>query len=247
MVCDKSPVAFGIQNDISDVKRHSRLLARLGTIALAVAVSAAASPVAQAAWLSADGPVATLRGAIEMGDADAFKTLLRAHPGIRLLRLDSLGGSVQGAIALGEVVRGARLTTVVDAARDICDSACTMIFAAGVRRHFLNADATQEGFTGHSGLGYHRSYDRGTRVEPSKLSARGERLMHDYYRRMGAAAATTLALRGSISTLWRPNGQTALRLGLATSLAPPPLTTSSRQTSGSPARGSDGALTSPAN
>lgn len=244
MVCDKSSVAFGIQNDGFVVKRRAR---RWGAACGFVALAAFAPASADAAWLSADGPLATLRGSIEMSDAASFVAFMRAHPDVRVLRLDSLGGSVPGAIDLGKAVRRARLTTMVDASRDICDSACTMIFAAGLRRHYVNAETIPEGFTGQSGLGYHRSYDRGTRVEPSKLSARGERLMLDYYRSMGAPAASMLALRGTISTLWRPNGATALRLGLATSLAPPELTTSSRRISGSPARASGGARTSPAN
>lgn len=201
---------------------------------------------------SRDG-VATLRGTIEMGDAERLSALLKREPAIRVLDLDSYGGSVKGAIELGEAVRRARLTTQVDAARSVCDSACTMIFAAGVARHYLNAEALQEGFSGLAGLGYHRSYDRGTRVSPPMLSTEGERLMIRYYRRMGAPSAVTLALRGTISSLWRPNGATALRLGLATSLAPPRLGASrlsapaSPRISGNPARASASSTTSRGN
>lgn len=249
MACVIAPVSFGIQNGIRGVKLRAGAL----TILIATLACAAAPPPAAAAWLSTREGVVTLRGSIEPGDDAALKALLKREPGLRVLRLDSYGGSVRGAIALGEAVRRARLTTLVDAARDVCDSACTMIFAAGAARRYLNAATLPDGFNGQSGLGYHRSYERGNRIRPSMLSQEGERLMIAYYRRMGAPAAVTLALRGTINSMWRPNGATALRLGLATSLDAPGAALSSvsrpssRQISGSPARASASSTTSRAN
>lgn len=241
MACDKPPASFGIQNGLWRVK-----------FPIAACVIFLFTAPTQAAWFAARDGLLMLRGAIEMGDAHALATRLKADPGLRVLRLDSYGGSVKGAIELGEIVRRAKLTTLVDASRDVCDSACTMIFAAGVARHYLNAEAMTEGFSGQAGLGYHRSYMRGDRVTPPTLSDEGERLMMAYYRKMGAKAAVALARRGTISSFWRPNGPTALRLGLATSLAAPApaargLSPSSPRISGSPARASASSRTSPAN
>ena len=236
---------FGIQNGPAGVKFRRA--------ALTFFVCTIVPSHAQGAWFFAGDANLLLRGVIEQGDDARLATALKRRPDLRVLRLDSYGGSVKGAIALGEAVRRAGLTTLVDAARDVCDSACTMVFAAGVARHYLHAEALAEGFNGQSGLGYHRSYDRGSRIAPPTLSRTGERLMIRYYARMGAKAATTLALRGAINTFWRPNGATALRLGLATSLAPPrsraarfspPL---SRRISGSPATASASSPTSRGN
>jgi hypothetical protein len=241
-VVDIATVAFGIQNDLRRVK-----------IPLGVAFVFLTACSAQAAWMTSRGGVATLRGTIEMGDAERLGALLKREPAIGVLDLDSHGGSVKGAIELGEAVRRARLATQVDAARSVCDSACTMIFAAGVARHYLNAETMQEGFSGLAGLGYHRSYNRGDRITPPMLSREGERLMIRYYRRMGAPAAVTLALRGTISSFWRPNAATALRLGLATSLSPPRLAAgrlkapSAPRISGTPARASASSTTSRGN
>lgn len=244
-MCDIATVAFGIQNTLPNVK--------VALAAFAFFLWFSACGRVAAAWFYPGDGELLLRGAIEQGDDARLAAQLKARPDLRVLRLDSYGGSVKGAIALGEAVRRARLATVVDAARDVCDSACTMIFAAGATRHYLHAGDLREGLSGLAGLGYHRSYLRGDRTQPPMLSAEGERLMIGYYRRMGAAAAVTLSRRGTISSFWRPNGATALRLGLATSLAPPAAggakvsPPSSRRISGSPATASASAPTSRAN
>lgn len=193
-----------------------RLLRGAGALLIAASF---ASP-AQSAWMSADGPSLTIRGAIEIGDAEKFHKLLVSAAPIRVVHLDGPGGSLREAIKIGQAIRKARLITMVDAGRASCDSACTMLFAAGVARHYVNAQNVQEGVGDHYGLGYHLSYARGDRVNPSMKSDEGVRLMDVYYARMGARAASMLARKASISTLWRPNGASALKLGLATSLSP---------------------------
>lgn len=244
-MCDKPSVPFGIQNAPARVK--------FPCAALAFLCVAIIPSHARAAWFFVGETELMLRGPIELGDDARLAEALKRRPALRVLRLDSYGGSVKGALELGEAVRRARLTTLVDAARDVCDSACTMIFAAGVARHYLHAETLAEGFNGQSGLGYHRSYDRGSRIAPPTLSREGERLMLRYYARMGARAASALALRGTITSFWRPNGATALRLGLATSLAPPKARAArlspplSRRISGSPATASAFSTTSRGN
>lgn len=210
--------SFGLKNDPETVKRFGAAVC-VGTTVLAGGAFMDAPAAAASLW-ARDG-VIHIRGSVERGDADTFRALLRDTPGARLVALDGPGGGLREAMAIGDAVRRARLATLVDGGRVACDSACTLIFAAGVRRHYVNAGDVEEGVVGHYGLGYHLAYDLGSRIRPPMKSEVGIRLMDGFYARMGSRAASALARRASISTLWRPNGATALRLGLATSLAAP--------------------------
>jgi hypothetical protein len=73
------------------------------------------------------------KGKIEADDAFRFQTYLSKLPqkAVTSLYLDSTGGSVQGAMALGRVVNEARIRTYVTGASARCNSACTNIFIAG--------------------------------------------------------------------------------------------------------------------
>ncbi|MGR3249447.1 MAG: hypothetical protein ACU0DH_09620 [Paracoccus sp. (in: a-proteobacteria)] len=73
-------------------------------------------------------------GQIAPGDADRFVAWLdRARPQARLVALDSSGGSVADALAIGRTIRGAGYATrVADGA--VCLSACPYIFAGGLDR-----------------------------------------------------------------------------------------------------------------
>jgi hypothetical protein len=204
-------LTFFLRNELRSVK----------TLACGALTLLASSPSAQAAYLWVSDGTIHIRGAIERGDAEAFQRLLKDNPGARVVALDGPGGALREAISIAEAVRKARLATVVDAARVSCDSACTLIFAGGVSRHYLNAADLAEGVGGHYGLGYHSSYNRGDRVTPPIKSEEGVRLMDAFYARMGSGGASVLARRASISTLWRPNVATALKLRLATSAQPP--------------------------
>jgi hypothetical protein len=73
------------------------------------------------------------KGKIEVDDAFRFQTYLSKLPqkAVTSLYLDSTGGSVQGAMALGRVVNEARIRTYVTGPSARCNSACTNIFLAG--------------------------------------------------------------------------------------------------------------------
>jgi hypothetical protein len=73
------------------------------------------------------------KGSIEQDDAFRFQTYLSklAQKPVTSLYLESGGGSVQGAIALGRVVNEAKIRTYVTGAGARCNSACTSIFVAG--------------------------------------------------------------------------------------------------------------------
>jgi len=72
------------------------------------------------------------KGTIEPDDAFRFQIYLSKLPQkpITSLYLDSTGGSVQGATALGRVVNEAKIRTYVTGPSARCTSACTNIFLA---------------------------------------------------------------------------------------------------------------------
>ncbi|MET0606870.1 MAG: hypothetical protein ABWZ80_10460 [Beijerinckiaceae bacterium] len=178
---------------------------------------------ASAVTLSENGAVAHLQGTFENGDDEAFEQFLlrpRAQR-LRVLYLYSYGGKIAPAARIAEMVRRAGMTTAVDATRAVCDSACTLVFAAGVRRHYVGGDQVFEGTSSRTGLGYHPARRQVNMVEGSHLSEGGSNVLKAVYARMGSHAAAEMLSRASINTVYRPSGATALKLKLATSLAAP--------------------------
>lgn len=178
---------------------------------------------AQAIYLSESAGTARLYGPIEPGDEIIFATFLaqaRAQP-IRILYLDSFGGGVEAGIKIGLMVRKAQLTTAVDAIANRCVSACTLIFAAGVKRHNVHGEMVEEGYNSASGLGYHTAYFKGDLVHFAVRSDKGANLMNEFYARMGSPGAAGLAAKGKGSSIYRPSGATSLALKIATSLDAP--------------------------
>jgi hypothetical protein len=179
---------------------------------------------ASAVWLSENGATATLTGSIETGDDAIFRAFLdrpRAQP-IRVIYLSSHGGKLTPAIEIARVIRKAGITTAVQADSSVCSSACTVIFAGGIRRHNINGNSVFEGMTSLTGLGFHPSHRAGgSRVSLSTLSEGGTERMRKFYAEMGMPRATELMEKAAINTLYRPGGQTSLTLRIATSLAAP--------------------------
>ncbi len=77
-------------------------------------------------------PAIRLRGAVAPGDGDRIAAALGEAPPA-LVVLDSPGGSVRDALAIGRAIRetGAATRLVADA---VCLSACPLMFAGGVER-----------------------------------------------------------------------------------------------------------------
>jgi hypothetical protein len=82
-------------------------------------------------------------GRIAFGASGALRSALNDHPSVKILHLNSKGGSVGDARQLQYLVQDRGLTTVVDAQ---CLSACTLVFLAGVERYM----------TPGAKLGFHR-------------------------------------------------------------------------------------------
>lgn len=196
----------------------------MAAASLAAAAILPGSHPAAAIFLNDRGNgVAELRGRFNQGDEKVFAEFLarpRARK-IRVLWLDSHGGVVTAGIEIGKAVRRARIATAVDAQRAACDSACTLVFVAGVRRHYAGGQNVFEGHSSLSGLGFHGSSIRGNARRLTMKSDRGTQRMRVFYHAMGTPGANDLMQRAAINTLFRPSGMTALRLRIATSLAAP--------------------------
>jgi hypothetical protein len=191
--------------------------------AVVIACFCASTFPAHAIWLSENGSSAWLSGSIEHGDEETFKAFLekpRSQP-LQVVHLSSEGGFLTPAMAIGRLIRKAGLATAVDAGRTSCDSACTFIFAGGVRRHYVNAESLFEGLSGHAGLGFHPSHSKGNRIRSGEHSERGTARMRAFYAEMGMPRAADLMQKASITTMFRPNARTAQELRIATSLAAP--------------------------
>lgn len=78
-----------------------------------------------------DGRVLTLSGDFVPGLADDFHALLDASPHVRIVKLESGGGSLWDAMSIAATVAARGLTTYVSG---MCASACVVVFAAGHER-----------------------------------------------------------------------------------------------------------------
>lgn len=186
-------------------------------------LAAVSATAVEAASLSGSGRELRLQGPIVPGDGKAFRAFLagaQAGPG-SVLRLYSPGGKVLEAIAIGRLVRHAGLATAVDARSAYCDSACTLIFVAGARRHYTHGETVFEGHSGRTGLGFHTAHRPGERRIGNTENARGTDNMRRFYAEMGVPRAMSLVDQAAFDTIFRPSGRTALELGIATDLAEP--------------------------
>lgn len=209
------------------IPRQSATRTRHGVSQLAVAsvcLLASAHAASATIYMRQVGSRLYLSGSFENGDEDRFAEFLtasKAQP-VKVVFLDSFGGQIGAGIKLGQMIRKARLSTAVDANAARCDSACTLIFAGGIKRYYINAAAVFEGFSSRGGLGYHPAHWRDGSWTQGGLSDKGTALMSNYYRQMGQPGATLLMQKAGWNSIYRPSGATALKLKIATSLDMPP-------------------------
>ena len=90
----------------------------------------------------AEAPHITLAGRIDVHTLYSFVRLMGDHRISEsrrpIVKLDSVGGSVTAAMAIGHLVRDRGFTTVVEPGKE-CLSACVLILAAGARRVISSA------------------------------------------------------------------------------------------------------------
>jgi hypothetical protein len=122
-------------------------------------------------------------------------------------------------------IRKLGLNTAVDGSRAVCASACTVLFAAGVQRHYYNADGVPEGVRKADmspGLGYHGANNSASTILMARQSpGAGMQGIINMYYELGSSGAAGLANQAAPSQLYKINGRTALSLGIATSTARP--------------------------
>lgn len=181
---------------------------------------------AQAITVTQKGDTAFLKGTIKAGAYVILREFL-AEPRpikLRVLYLESPGGRVEDATQMARDIRKAGLITAVDGNKP-CRSACTMLFAAGVQRHYFNHAQVKDElivkYSGHPGLGYHQAHDRGISGTERSYSGRGTHNLINVYYEHGSPKAADFATKAGENEMYFVSGPTALANGLATSLSPP--------------------------
>jgi hypothetical protein len=118
---------------------------------LLIAVAAClalATPAAGGAEIVANGDTISITGEIKQGDD--IHLLAAVTPQTRIVILNSLGGELYPALAMGRLVRAHKIKTVIpDGA--FCASACSMIWLGGVPRDIH----------GNGRLGFHSARPKG--------------------------------------------------------------------------------------
>ncbi len=194
----------------------------LGIICAALAVSAISMSAqrAGAGELSLSGSSITISGSINPGDEYKFKEFLKSAGPVTTVHLDSGGGNIFAAGVMAHLIRSQGLTTVVDASRQKCASACTILFAAGVRRYYLNSASLAGGVVacqGFRGLGFHQGASPGL-SGVGRYSGEGTAEMIGLLYEFGASSAAGLIDNSSPESVYRPSEQRALQLGIATNI-----------------------------
>jgi hypothetical protein len=173
---------------------------------------------AQAAAIETRGDTIQISGVIFPGDDLKFRDVLAASPGAAIVRLNSQGGNILASGRIGRQIRAGRLTTLVDAASGVCNSACTVIFTSGVQRVYLHASAqtnlhARGAPTG--GLGFHQgSMLLAGNAHSFSGAATGE--MVGFFYEFGVQGAVGLLDKASPDQMYTLSGPEALSLGVAT-------------------------------
>lgn len=136
-------------------------------------------PMADALEFAADAEAIRLTGQIAPGDADRFATWLdRNRPAALRVMLDSSGGSVSDALAIGRTIRAAGYATEVGEGA-VCLSACPYMLAGGVSRQVASGGI----------VGVHQHYFGRNTILPAFMAIndlqRAQAGVMDYLTQMG--------------------------------------------------------------
>jgi hypothetical protein len=191
------------------------------TFALSLASVLLQFRFADAMDIAAKGDTIFLGGTIKPGDAIGFKSFISAAPKgtYHNVFLASGGGFIVEAIEIGRTIHEQRLTTIVDAGKALCASACTAIFISGTNRIYLNSSSLQDGGNGKGprGLGFHNG-SAAASLASDHYSGQASALMIDAYYEFGCPRAAEVITKASPNGIFILSGKTALELGIATSL-----------------------------
>ncbi|MFN3276704.1 MAG: hypothetical protein ACK41U_18775 [Paracoccus sp. (in: a-proteobacteria)] len=115
----------------------------------------------QLEFTQTDGAI-TVTGQIAPGDADRFLVWLdQTRPTETRVRLDSSGGSVSDAVAIGRTLRSTGRTTEVEAG-GVCLSACPYMLAGGTERRVADGGV----------VGVHQHYFGQNTILPAFMAVR---------------------------------------------------------------------------
>jgi hypothetical protein len=207
---------------MNPVVERIKMGALKGLIALGAILSASH---ALSCELSVTGSSIAIFGEIRPGDDYKLREFLAGEPSISGVSLNSPGGDIQAAGEMGRVIRERGLDTFVDAARATCASSCTILFAGGRHRFYVNADRVG-GLTVHrgfKGLGFHQASNPGNVGQAASYNAAATVLMQSYLQELGVPAAARLVENSPPEMIYGVSGASALALGIATDLHSPRL------------------------
>lgn len=172
------------------------------------------------------GDTVFVSGSVRGGDDGLFKEFMAdpSNANIKIVRLNSTGGNVNAALYMARFIRSKNMITYVDGKSDNCASACTVLFAAGVKRHYANAQGIKDGVYGFKenpvGLGYHEG-NNALSLSGNKYSGQATADMIAGYYEFGVKDAKELITLAPPNKLYRISAQTAVNHGIATSLSAP--------------------------
>ena len=171
---------------------------------------------AEAIELKLSGTTVYMSGSIKPGDEYKFRDFLEGKT-IKHVNLRSSGGKIRVAGDIGRQVRSKSLTTIVDASKSFCRSACTIIFAAGIQRVYLNGENIKDGVTKskRNGLAYHEANDW-LRNGRKGQSGAGTAEAINWYYEFGSPNAAKLATKAGWKEYYYISSGTAKALGIAT-------------------------------
>jgi hypothetical protein len=193
------------------------------TTALIMATAGIHAAPAVALDFSMRGEAVVISGPVKLGDNVRFDEFM-AQPAARNARvfiLNSPGGTIGIALHIAREIRKRRGATVADG-RTACESACTVMFAGGASRHYINTTGLQDRLGGtRGGLGFHEGNNANQDGRGRQYSGGASQAMANAYYEMGIGSAAGLMVKANDRQMYRISGQTAVATGIATSLAPP--------------------------
>jgi hypothetical protein len=196
---------------------------RMRSFVVGMALSVVCTAPAAALDFALRGNAVHISGPVKMGDNVRFDEFMSqpAAANARVFHLNSPGGVIGVALDIARKIRRRGAATVVDG-RASCESACTVIFAGGSSRHYVNAGSLQDRLGGaRGGLGFHEGNNANADGRGRQYSGGATAAMINAYYELGASGAAQFATKAGFNGMYRISGASALSSGVATSLSPP--------------------------
>ena len=171
--------------------------------------------------------VVYLSGFIVSGDQYKFKEFMdeKNNQDIKIIYLNSGGGRIADAREIGRYIRKNGISTLTDAKTMNCASACTFLFGSGINRYYINGNIIKDGLYERSalktGLGFHEANTPVGMSGKKEYNGIGSAEAINIYYEFGINKAKDLMLLAPFDKFYRISGDTALKLGIATSLKYP--------------------------